>query len=107
MKHNDLYFLPTAHPTNVQYNVGGGNENFNSNGANTTNTASNNLNINLPEHNAVLRLEVELRDKNTRRPRNKAVIAEQRGRGASSQAAHAQNLNNYFVPLEKVSKNEW
>lgn len=105
MKLNDLYLPPTAHPTNVQYNVGGGQENFGSHGANT---ASNNLNINLPEHNAVLRLEVELRDKNTRRPRNKAPMMDQRGKGVGSggQPTHARNLNNYFVPLEKVSRNE-
>lgn len=76
-------------------------------------TNSNNLNINLPEHNAVLRLEVELRDKHARRPRQKPGYMANRDAGgafgsphnlSTATAAHVQNLNNYFVPLEKVSE---
>lgn len=72
---------------------------------------NNNLNINLPENNAVLRLEVELRDKNARRrPQN----YHQKGFGAERNRqldatnktvlpAQPPNPNNYFVPMEKVS----
>lgn len=82
---------------------GVGSSSSNSNDGNTT--TSNNLNINLPEHNAVLRLEVELRDKHTRRPRNNKVFMVNRGGkgGATNHTAPISNLNNYFVPLEKVS----
>lgn len=53
----------------------------------------------------MLRLEVELRDKNTRRPRNNKVFMVNRGgKGvAANHPAPISNLNNYFVPLEKVS----
>lgn len=73
----------------------------------------NNLNINLPEHNAVLHLEVELRDKNARRRPNYRPkgFATDRNRNIDPavKAASKQilpttpNLNNYFVPMEKVS----
>lgn len=71
----------------------------------------NNLNINLPDSNAVLRLEVELRDKNTRRRpnyRNKGLSGE-RNRAAASPTTGAvrqsspSNSNSYFIPMEKVS----
>lgn len=60
----------------------------------------NNLNINLPENNAVLRLEVELRDKNTRHRRHN-----QGGVKRNGQQSHASkdDTNNYIVPMEKVS----
>lgn len=71
---------------------------------------SNNLNINLPDNNAVLRLEVELRDKNARRrPNNryKGFVGDGRNRAASpvGGAVHQTppNLNNFFIPMEKVS----
>ncbi|XP_037038061.1 uncharacterized protein LOC119075657 [Bradysia coprophila] len=59
----------------------------------------NNLNINLPENNAVLRLEVELRDKNTRHRQNN-----QGGVRRNGQQSHAlkDDINNYIVPMEKV-----
>lgn len=60
----------------------------------------NNLNINLPENNAVLRLEVELRDKNTRhRHHNQGGV---RKNGQQSLALK-DDTNNYIVPMEKVS----
>lgn len=60
----------------------------------------NNLNINLPENNAVLRLEVELRDKNTRHRHHN-----QGGVKRNGQQSHAlkDDINNYMVPMEKVS----
>lgn len=72
---------------------------------------NNNLNINLPEHNAVLRLEVELRDKNARRRPNyrpKGFATDRNQNIDPAKAANKQilpttpNLNNYFVPMEKV-----
>lgn len=61
----------------------------------------NNLNINLPENNAVLRLEVELRDKNTRHRHHN-----QGGVKRNGQQSHAlkDDFNNYIVPMEKVSR---
>lgn len=78
---------------------------------------SNNLNINLPDNNAVLRLEVELRDKNVRRrphqrrakgyhlDRSRAVagMAASAAGAADGKYHAAANTNNYFVPMEKVS----
>lgn len=70
---------------------------------------SNNLNINVAETNAVLRLEVELRDKNARRPRYKPDYHRNAGeayappsRFNDMSAVHGQSLSSYFVPLEKV-----
>lgn len=70
----------------------------------------NNLNINLPEKNAILRLEVELRDKNARRRPNRKGITTDRNRPMPPTVAQvrqthpvAGNANNFFVPLEKVS----
>lgn len=75
-----------------------------------TTATGNNLNINLPEKNAILRLEVELRDKNARRRPNRKGNATDRNRAAPSNEAHirqthpiAGNANNFFVPMEKVS----
>lgn len=72
--------------------------------------ASNNLNINLPEKNAILRLEVELRDKNARRRPNRKGIATDRTRAVPSHGPQLRqthpisgNANNFFVPMEKVS----
>lgn len=72
--------------------------------------AGNNLNINLPEKNAILRLEVELRDKNARRRPNRKGIAADRNRATPSNLANARqtqpivaNANTFFVPMEKVS----
>lgn len=68
----------------------------------------NNLNINLPENNAVLRLEVELRDKNARRRpnhRNKGHAGDRiRGTSPASGAVHQTppNPNHFFIPMEKV-----
>lgn len=70
-----------------------------------TGTASNNLNINLPDNNAVLRLEVELRDKNTRRRQLKNKTFTTMDRGGMGNIDQTRNLNNYFVPMVKVSKN--
>lgn len=93
---------------------------------------TNNLNINLPDNNAVLRLEVELRDKNQRRRannnqmRNKgfgggggggggdrkrttssstsgAVGVRQPPLSSSPMSPSSINANNFFVPMEKVS----
>lgn len=95
MKHNFVgkLELPPAIATNLQ-KFGG----------------TNNLNINLPDSNAVLRLEVELRDKNARRRpnyRNKGLSGD-RNRAASSTAGAVRqspqgNSNSYFIPMEKVS----
>lgn len=74
----------------------------------------NNLNINLPESNAVLRLEVELRDKNARRRpnyrqkgfatnRNAEVTTTGGGGGGKQVLPTTSNPNNYFIPMEKVS----
>lgn len=89
--------LPPAIASNLQKHPIGGNKN---------------LNINLPEHNAVLRLEVELRDKNARRRpnyRQKGFAADRNRNIDPTKAASKQllpttsNSNNYFVPMEKVS----
>lgn len=90
--------MPSAITSNLQHTIGS--------------SGGNNLNINLPDNNAVLRLEVELRDKNRRRPnyRNKGFggAADGRYRAASpvnGGAVHQPpNANNYFIPMEKVSK---
>lgn len=85
--------MPPAIATNLHHTIGG-----------------NNLNINSPDNNAVLRLEVELRDKNARRRpnnRNKGFAGDGRKRAASpvSGAVHQTppNPNNFFIPMEKVS----
>lgn len=85
--------MPPAIATNLHHTIGG-----------------NNLNINLPDNNAVLRLEVELRDKNARRRpnnRHKGFAGDGRKRPASpvSGAVHQTppNPNNFFIPMEKVS----
>lgn len=76
---NDFYAVPTTTPNHLH---------------------GNNLNINLPENNAVLRLEVELRDKNTRHRHHN-----QGGVKRNGQQSHAlkDDINNYMVPMEKVS----
>lgn len=96
-------FLPNAHSANNKTVAAG---------------TGNNLNINLPDNNAVLRLEVELRDKNVRhRPHQRRAKGYHQDRiravtGMTASAAtvgadgkyHAvTNANNYFVPMEKVS----
>lgn len=85
---------PVAIASNLHHTIGG-----------------NNLNINLPDNNAVLRLEVELRDKHARRRpnnRHKGFTGDGRNRAASpvSGAAHQTppNPNNFFIPMEKVRK---
>lgn len=92
--------LPPVIASKLQKNPIAGNDN------------NNNLNINLPEHNAVLRLEVELRDKNARRRPNyrQKGFATDRNRNIDPvKAASKQvlpttsNFDNYFVPMEKVS----
>lgn len=70
----------------------------------------NNLNINVPENNAVLRLEVELRDKHQRHDRGGGGAM---GRRAGVPAAGVKRnggqhnrddtSNSYMVPMEKVS----
>lgn len=83
---------PPVIATNMHHNIGG-----------------KNLNINLPDNNAVLRLEVELRDKNARRRpnyRNKGYGGDGRNRAASPGGAVHQtppNPNDFFIPMEKVS----
>lgn len=83
---------------------------------NASNANGNNLNINLPDNNAVLRLEVELRDKNVRRRpnqqhRTKGYLTD-RSRPVAAAVARkppplshhsVANTDNYFVPMEKVS----
>lgn len=75
---------------------------------------TNNLNINLPDSNAVLRLEVELRDKNARRHqparKNSPGLPGERKLGKSTGTTGAirqpptpQNPNSFFFPMEKVS----
>lgn len=84
----------------------------------------NNLNINLPDSNAVLRLEVELRDKNIRRrPNNLRGKGERNRTGAGTATASPPtspttatatagvavrqsppNPNSFFIPMEKVSR---
>lgn len=82
---------PPAIASNLHHTIGG-----------------NNLNINLPENNAVLRLEVELRDKNARRRpnyRNKGHAGDRiRGTSPASGAVHQTppNPNHFFIPMEKV-----
>lgn len=73
---------------------------------NTSN--ANNLNINLPERNAILRLEVELRDKNARRRPNRNKV--DRNKLSPSNIVNGKQMHqtaptpdNYFVPMEKVS----
>lgn len=88
-------------------------------------SGTNNLNINLPDNNAVLRLEVELRDKNPRRRaannqmRNKGFGGGGGGGGGNGgdrkrttpstagvvgvRQAPSSSPNNFFVPMEKVS----
>lgn len=105
-----VHSTPTSFAPNVHVN---------SNGSHAT---GNNLNINLPDNNAVLRLEVELRDKNVRRRPNqhraKGYLTDQNRpvAGAGSAAAIASRTpaplshhsvaytDNYFVPMEKVSE---
>lgn len=83
--------MPPAIATNLHHTIGG-----------------NNLNINLPENNAVLRLEVELRDKNARRRpnyRNKGHAGDRiRAASPANGAAHPTppNPNHFFIPMEKV-----
>lgn len=94
-------------------------------GVNGSGVGNNNLNINLPENNnAILRLEVELRDKNAPKYRRAAGVgvpagAARGGRGGFKRGAHNRpaaaavnersNANttmdlkgNTIVPLEKV-----
>lgn len=87
-------------------------------------SGTNNLNINLPDNNAVLRLEVELRDKNPRRRANNQMRNKGLGGGggggdrkrttpttagvvgvrqAPSPSSASSSSNNFFVPMEKVS----
>lgn len=90
-------------------------------------SGTNNLNINLPDNNAVLRLEVELRDKNPRRRPNNQMRNKGFGGGGgggggdrkrttpstagavgvrqapSPSSSSSTNTNNFFVPMEKVS----
>lgn len=79
---------------------------------------TNNLNINLPDSNAILRLEVELRDKNARRhppTRKKSPgLPGERNRGTSPGTTGAirqpptpQNPNSFFFPMEKVSSHHY
>lgn len=68
----------------------------------------NNLNINVPENNAILRLEVELRDKHTaghqRRGRGGAGVGAAGVKRTGQQAHNPKEDNvNYMVPMEKVS----
>lgn len=83
--------MPPAIATNLHHTIGG-----------------NNLNINLPDNNAVLRLEVELRDKNARRRpnhRHRGFTGDGRNRaGPANGAVHQTppNPNNFFIPMEKV-----
>lgn len=83
--------MPAAIATNLHHTIGGSN-----------------LNINLPENNAVLRLEVELRDKNARRRpnhRNKGHGGDRhRGPSPATGIAHQTppNPNHFFIPMEKV-----
>lgn len=73
---------------------------------------SNNLNINVPENNAVLRLEVELRDKHRRHERGGVGIGGGRGGGAKRgggtfgdakrNGQQKDEINNFMVPMEKV-----
>lgn len=100
-----VHSTPTSFTTNAHMS--------NNNGAGSN---GNNLNINLPDNNAILRLEVELRDKNVRRrPHQRQAKGYHLDRiravtGMTASAAtvdgkyHAvTNANNYFVPMEKVS----
>lgn len=88
--------MPPAIATNLHHTIGG-----------------NNLNINLPDNNAVLRLEVELRDKNARRRpnhRNRGFAGDGRHRaGPTNGAVHQTppNPNNFFIPMEKVRFNPY
>lgn len=87
-------------------------------------SGTNNLNINLPDNNAVLRLEVELRDKNPRRRQNPNNQMRNKGfsggggdrkrttpstagvvgiRQSPPSSSSSTNANNFFVPMEKVS----
>lgn len=84
-------------------------------------SGTNNLNINLPDNNAVLRLEVELRDKNPRRRQNPRNQMRNKGFsdgggdrkrttpstagvvGIRQSPPSSTNANNFFVPMEKVS----
>lgn len=68
----------------------------------------NNLNINVPENNAILRLEVELRDKHTaghqRRGRGGGGVGAAGVKRTGHQANNPKEDNvNYMVPMEKVS----
>lgn len=81
----------------------------------TTTHHGNNLNINvLPENNAILRLEVELRDKHTRNRQQNRIggIGTGGGGGGGGRGVKANNGQqshypkdniNYMVPMEKVS----
>lgn len=99
-------FAPNVHVNNVV------NDASNANG--------NNLNINLPDKNAVLRLEVELRDKNVRRrpnqqhrnkgysvDRNKPVAAAVARKPAPLKNLSDTDTDNFFVPMEKVSESSY
>lgn len=111
-ENNDLFFPPTpAFPSNVQHANNAGSSGDGGIGSGTNNTGGrsgngNNLNINLPDNNAILRLEVELRDKNIRRRhhfRNKGFLTDKTGRMAGKHQVPT-HANNYFVPMEKVCK---
>lgn len=98
---------PTSFAPNVHANNTGSGANGN-----------NNLNINSSDNNGVLRLEVELRDKNVRRrpnqqqrtkgyaaDRNQAAVAGvNRKQPAPLSSQPLANTDNYFVPMEKVSE---
>lgn len=86
--------------------------------SNASSANGNNLNINLPDNNAVLRLEVELRDKNVRRrpnqqqrggkgyltDRNRPAVAAVAKKPTPLSHHSVTNTDNYFVPMEKVSE---
>lgn len=98
-ENNDLFFPPTsAFSSNVQHINNTGNSGDGGGVGRSGN--GNNLNINLPDNNAVLRLEVELRDKNIRRRHQFRNRGNGRMAGKHQVPTHS---NNYFVPLEKVS----
>lgn len=86
--------MPSAIATNLHHTISGGN----------------NLNINLPDNNAVLRLEVELRDKNARRRPNYRNKGYGTGDGLNRAASPVcgvvhqtpPNPNRFFIPMEKV-----
>lgn len=70
------------------------------------NNGNNNVNINLPDNNTILRLEVELRDKNTRNRHHPHQNHQGNKIKKSGQQLHdPRNDINYIAPMEKVSLN--